>query len=226
MLRWGRTTSTTCSTFAFSCSIRSHQSLSPTTIGTIAPVDQIYILLVHFFWTNSLFFQLVHPLLSTILLPVCALVILNLRVLSRVPSASRPRSASRRRFSIWQRQNLETSFKKFHVIKRKYRIIAGEQPTSTWQRFAVESFWFSSSATSRASPSVDLRSGGNNPLLATCPLVYLSPFLFSVPGSQRYFVALNHWSFTGLLRHRWVPCICMNIYCEASRGWLKSNLLV
>ena len=43
MLRWGRTTSTTCSTFAFSCSIRSHQSLSPTTIGTIAPVDQIYI---------------------------------------------------------------------------------------------------------------------------------------------------------------------------------------
>ena len=222
MLRWAKTTSTTYSTFASSCSIRSCQS--------ILSLDLLHLWTKFIYFGTKfdvlIFFQVVHPLLSTILLPVCALVILNLRVLSRVPSASRPRSASRRRFSIWQRQNLETSFKKFHVIKRKYRIIAGEQPTSTWQRFAVESFWFSSSATSRASPSVDLRSGGNNPLLATCPLVYLSPFLFSVPGSQRYFVALNHWSFTGLLRHRWVPCICMNIYCEASRGWLKSNLLV
>ena len=53
-------------------------------------------------WTSSvsMLCQVVHPLMSTILLPVCALVVLNLRVLSRVPTVSRPRSASRRRFSI------------------------------------------------------------------------------------------------------------------------------
>ena len=41
--------------------------------------------------------QVVHPLMSTILVPVFALVGLNLRVLSRVPTASTRRSSSRRR---------------------------------------------------------------------------------------------------------------------------------
>ena len=42
-----------------------------------------FLYLLHLFKTN---YQVIHPLLSTILLPVCALVVLNLRVLSRLLS--------------------------------------------------------------------------------------------------------------------------------------------
>ena len=106
------------------------------------------------------------------------------------------------------------SRKKFDLLNSRRNAVAtaGEQLTSTWQRFAAELSRFLSFATCPDSPLAASRSGGN---LAPAWFLYSS---FSVAGSPQYFAALNLWSFTGLLRHR---SAALAFYWNPSRDSLE-----